>query len=202
MKGFRTVFAVACICLFAVPASAALKVGAIAPNFTGTGSLGGKIFKFNLASALRKGPVVLYFFPSAYTQGCDLEAHTFATQIGKFKAVGASVVGVSADDLARLKQFSADPHFCAGKFPIVSDASTRIAASYKLHVSPAIPGAKDVRGVKIGHGFIERFTYVIGRGGKILAEFSSRLDHLTPDQHVYKSLAIVRQLQSSRGKHA
>ncbi len=198
MKGFRTLFAAACICFIAVPASAALKVGALAPNFTGTGSLGGKIFKFNLASALKKGPVVLYFFPSAYTQGCDLEAHTFATQIDKFKAAGASVIGVSADDLARLKQFSADPHFCAGKFPIVSDPSTRIAKIYQLKVSPEIPGAKDVRGVVIGHGFIQRFTYVIGKSGKIIAEFSSRRDHLTPDQHVYKSLAIVRQLQARK----
>ncbi|MDE2462696.1 MAG: redoxin domain-containing protein [Alphaproteobacteria bacterium] len=196
MNRFRTAFVAACICLIAVPASAALKVGDVAPNFTGTGSRGGKTFTFNLADALKKGPVVLYFFPSAYTQGCDLEAHTFATEMNKFTEAGASVVGVSADNLQRLKQFSADPHFCAGKFPIVSDESTRIAATYKLKVTPAIPGAKDVRGVVIGHGFIERFTYVIAQSGKIVAEFSSQRDHLTPPEHVYKSLAVVRKLKA------
>jgi peroxiredoxin len=192
MNAIRTALAAASIALLAAPASAALKVGDVAPDFTARGSLGGKAITFHLADAVKKGPVVLYFYPSAYTGGCDLEAHTFATEADKFAAAGASIAGVSADNLARLTKFSADPDFCAGKFPILSDESTKIAASYQLQVSPPIAGAKDVRGEEIGHGFIERFTYVIGKSGKIIAAFSSKTDGLTPDQHVGKSLAIVR----------
>src|ERR1700710_2966189 len=101
---------------FATPALAALKVGDSAPDFTATASLGGKEFTFKLADALKKGPTVVYFYPSAYTQGCDLEAHTFAESKEKFDAAGASIIGVSGDNLARLNQFAADPKFCAGKF--------------------------------------------------------------------------------------
>jgi peroxiredoxin len=177
--------------LFASPAYAALKPGDIAPDFTLPGSLGGKDFTFHLKDALKKGPVVVYFYPSAYTGGCDLEAHTFAENIGKFQAVGASVVGVSADDLTRLKRFSADPAFCAGKFPIASDESTQVARSYDLSVGAAREGARDVNKDAINHSFIERVTYVIGRDGKILATLSSKTDGLSPDQHVDKSLEIV-----------
>jgi peroxiredoxin len=191
---FRTAFAAACVCMLAVPASAALKVGDTAPDFTASGSLGGKPFTFHLADALKKGPVVLYFYPSAYTNGCDLEAHTFATEANKFAAAGATIIGVSADNLQRLTQFSADPNFCASAFPIASDENTKIAASYALHVTPTQAGAKDVRGVEIGHGFIERFTYVIGKDGKIAATLSSKDDGLSPDQHVDKSLAIVQKI--------
>jgi peroxiredoxin len=142
--------------------------------------------------------VVLYFYPSAYTNGCDLEAHTFATEADKFAAAGAAIVGVSADNLQRLTQFSADPNFCAGAFPIASDENTKIAASYALQVTPPKAGAKDVRGVEIGHGFIERFTYVIGRDGKIAATLSSTLDGLAPDEHVEKSLATVQRIKVSQ----
>jgi peroxiredoxin len=177
--------------LCASPAYAALKPGDTAPDFTLPGSLGGKDFTFNLKDALKKGPVVVYFYPSAYTGGCDLEAHTFAENIGKFQAAGASGLGVSADSLDRLHQFSADPNFCAGKFPIASDADTKVAKSYDLSVGAAREGAKDVRGQEIGHAFIERVTYVIGRNGKVLASLSSKSDGLSPDQHVDKSLEIV-----------
>jgi peroxiredoxin len=177
--------------LCATPAFAALKPGDTAPDFTAAGSLGGKDFNFNLKNALKKGPVVVYFYPSAYTGGCDLEAHTFAEQSEKFAAVGATIIGVSADDLGRLHQFSADPKFCAGKFPIASDADTKIAQSYALNVTPPRAGAKDVNQVEINHAFIERVTYVIGKDGKILATLSSKTDGLSPDQHVEKSLEIV-----------
>jgi peroxiredoxin len=180
--------------LCAAPALAALKVGDKAPDFTAQGSLGGKPFTFHLADALKKGPVVVYFYPSAYTGGCDLEAHTFATQADKFATAGASIIGVSADDLTRLKQFSADPNFCAGKFPIASDASTKIAASYDLNVSPPHAGAKDVRGVDIGHGFIERTTFVVDQNDRIAAVLSSKDDNLSPDQHVDRSLAIAQKM--------
>jgi peroxiredoxin len=177
--------------LCASPAFAALNVGDMAPDFSAAGSLGGKDYSFHLKDALKKGPVVVYFYPSAYTGGCDLEAHTFAEQSDKFASAGATIIGVSADDLGRLKQFSADPKFCAGKFPIASDADTKIAQSYNLNVSPPRAGAKDVNQVEIGHAFIERVTYVIGKDGKILATLSSKSDGLSPDQHVDKSLAIV-----------
>src|SRR4051812_1754952 len=177
--------------LFASPALAALKPGDTAPDFTAAGSLGGKDFSFNLKNALKKGPVVVYFYPSAYTGGCDLEAHTFAEQSDKFAAAGATIIGVSADDLGRLHQFSADPKFCAGKFPIASDADTKIAQSYNLNVTPPRAGAKDVNQVEINHAFIERVTYVIGKDGRILATLSSSTDKLSPVEHVEKSLEIV-----------
>ena len=177
--------------LCATPAFAALKPGDMAPDFTASGSLGGKDFNFHLKDALKKGPVVVYFYPSAYTGGCDLEAHTFAEQADKFAAAKATIIGVSADDLGRLKQFSADPKFCAGKFPIASDADTKIAQSYALNVTPPRAGAKDVNQVEINHAFIERVTYVVGKDGKILATLSSKDDKLSPDQHVDKSLAIL-----------
>ena len=179
-----------------LPAFAALKVGDTAPDFTATASLGGKEFTFKLADALKKGPVVVYFYPSAYTGGCDLEAHTFAGSADKFTAAGASIIGVSADNMERLNQFAADPAFCAGKFPIASDESLTVAKSYNLSTTPPRDGAKDVRGIEIGHGFIERVTYVIGKDHKILAVMSSKDDKLSPDQHVDKSLAIVQQTKS------
>jgi peroxiredoxin len=175
----------------ASPAFAALKVGDTAPDFSAKASLGGKEFNFSLKDALKKGPTVVYFYPSAYTGGCDLEAHTFAQSSDKFAAAGASIIGVSADNMERLNQFAADPAFCAGKFPIASDESLTIANSYNLSTSPPKEGAKDVRGVEIGHGFIERVTYVIGKDHKIVAVMSSKDDKLSPDQHVDKSLAIV-----------
>ena len=189
MKKILLGLALSAIC--ATPAFAALKVVDTAPDFTAQGSLGGKPFTFSLKDALKKGPVVVYFYPSAYTGGCDLEAHTFAEQADKFAAAKATIIGVSADNLTRLTKFSADPSFCAGKFPIASDEDTKIAQSYQLSVKPPRDGATDVNKDVIGHAFIERFTYVIGKDGKILATLSSKDDKLTPDQHVDKSLAIV-----------
>ena len=177
------------------PACAALKPGDTAPDFTAKGSLGGKDFNFNLKSALTKGPVVVYFYPSAYTGGCDAEAHAFAESADQFAKAGAQIIGVSADSLDRLKVFSADPDFCAGKFPIASDAQTTIAASYNLKVTPPRAGAKDVKGNEIGHGFIERVTFVVGKDGKVVATMSSADDKLTPPEHVEKSLAIEQGLK-------
>jgi peroxiredoxin len=183
------------VALAATPAFAALKPGDTAPDFTAKGSLGGKDFTFNLKNALSKGPVVVYFYPSAYTGGCDAEAHAFAESADKFAAAGAQIIGVSADSLERLHVFSADPEFCAGKFPIASDAQTTIAASYNLKVTPPRAGAKDVRGQEIGHGFIERVTFVVGKDGKVLSTMSSADDKLSPVDHVDKSLALVQSLK-------
>jgi peroxiredoxin len=137
---------------------------------------------------------VVYFYPSAYTGGCDLEAHTFAELKDKFTAAGATIIGVSADDIQRLNKFSSDSNYCAGKLPVASDALGKIAASYGLVVGAPKAGAKDVLGQDITHGFIPRTTYVINKEGKIVAVFSSQTDHITPADHVEKSLAIVKGL--------
>src|SRR5882672_1327107 len=115
------------VVLIGLPVLAALKVGEMAPDFSARASQAGKEFDFSLQDALKKGPVVVYFYPSAYTKGCDLEAHTFSQEKEKFEAAGATIIGVSADSIARLDRFSADPEFCAGKFPVASDADKKIA---------------------------------------------------------------------------
>jgi len=179
-----------------LPVLAALKVTDNAPDFSARASLAGKEFNFSLADALKKGPVVVYFYPTAYTKGCDLEAHTFAQEKDKFDAAGATIIGVSADSIARLNVFSADPEYCAGKFPVASDVDRKIAASYNLTVNALKAGAKDVRGVDIDHDFIERVTFVIGKDHKIISTLSSTEDKLSPDQHVERALAIVQKLAS------
>src|SRR6202166_3565999 len=182
--------------LVGLPLLAALKVADKAPDFSARASLAGKEFNFSLPDALKKGPVVVYFFPSAYTKGCDLEAHTFSQEKDKFDAAGATIIGVSADSIARLDRFSADPDFCAGKFPVASDTDKKIAASYNLATNAAKAGMTDVKGDAIDHDFIERETFVIGKDHKIIAAFSSKDDGISPDQHVSKSLAIFEQLAS------
>lgn len=191
----NVILSIALAGLIGLPLVAALKVSDKAPDFSARASLAGKEFNFSLESALKKGPAVVYFYPSAYTQGCDLEAHTFATEKDKFDAAGATIIGVSADSIDRLNQFSADPAYCAGKFPVASDADGAIAKSYDLKESAGRAGMKDVRGVEIGHGFIERTTFVIGKDHKIIATLSSADDKLSPDQHVHKALEIVEGLK-------
>jgi len=216
MKSF--VLAAALSALLATPSFAALKVGERAPDFTATASLGGKEFRFHLYDALKKGPVVVYFYPSAYTQGCDLEAHTFADSIDRFTAAGASIIGVSGDNLERLNRFASDPNFCAGKFPIAADETLAIAKSYRLVTMGPAKGIKDVNGSDVSHGLIERVTFVVGQDHKIAAVLSSRADvsqkinqmiakagkapqeqALTPDQHVFKSLEIVKHMHGKPG---
>lgn len=181
----------AALCL---PAFAALKPGDRAPEFSAPASLAGKEFHFSLRNALKKGPVVVYFYPSAYTGGCDLEAHTFSQDKDQFTAAGASIIGVSEDSIARLNQFSADPKYCAGRFPVASDPSGKIGASYGVAASAGRPGMKDVRGVAIDHGFLARTTFVLDKNGKVVAAFSSEADHLSPPEHVKKALETVQQL--------
>lgn len=174
--------------------SKVLEKGSTAPMFTTKASLAGNEFGFSLKKALAKGPVVLYFYPAAYTGGCDLEAHTFAELKDKFTAAGATVIGVSADDIQRLKSFSSSPEYCAGKFAVASDPGGKIAATYGLELTPPQPGVKDVTGQQVTHGFIPRTTFVINKNDQIVAVFSSKTDHISPDEHVKKSLAIVSQL--------
>ncbi|HEX5961296.1 MAG TPA: peroxiredoxin [Rhodanobacteraceae bacterium] len=193
----------ALVALLALPGMAAseskaLDPGATAPDFTATASLAGKDFTFSLKQALAKGPVVVYFYPAAYTGGCDLEAHTFATDADKFDAAGATIIGVSADSITRLNKFSSDPDYCAGKFAVASDSDGKIAATYGLEMVPPQEGVIDVLGKPVTHGFLPRTTFVLDRTGKVVAVFSSKADHLTPDQHVKRSLAIVQDMQAGK----
>ncbi|HXU92342.1 MAG TPA: peroxiredoxin [Gallionella sp.] len=171
-------------------AHAALKEGDAAPAFDTQASLAGKAFSYSFRDALKKGPVVVYFYPSAYTGGCNIQAHAFAENYDKFKMAGASVIGVSLDGIARLNDFSADPQYCAGRIAVASDEDGRIAKAYEVNVREAAAGKKDTRGAEIGHGFAERTTFVVGRNGKIVAV----LGGLKPEEHVARALQVVNSL--------
>ena len=173
----------------AQPAFAALKQGDKAPDFTAPASLAGKEFNFALKDALRKGPVVVYFYPAAFTGGCNLQAHAFSENSDKFAAAGASIIGVSLDKIATLNQFSADPQYCAGKIPVASDADGKIAKSFDLQVRDAKPGAKNTRGDEIDHGFAERTTFVVTPNGTV----ATTISNLSPADNVAKALEAVQQ---------
>ena len=159
----------------AVPAAAALPVGARAPDFTTTGAVGGKAFKLHLARQLRKGPVVLYFFPKAFTSGCTAEAHAFSESIGDFKKAGAQVIGMSADNLPTLKDFSVKE--CRSAFPVAT-------------ATPVTQKAYDVAWA--AHpGITTRTSYVIDKAGKVVMVH----DDLDYSEHVAKTLAAVKALK-------
>jgi peroxiredoxin len=178
----------------ALPATAALKEGDSAPAFETQASQAGKAFGYSLKDALKKGPVVVYFYPSAYTGGCNVQAHAFAVNQEKFAAAGASIVGVSLDSIARLNDFSADPNYCAGKIAVASDADGRIAKSYDLAVKDAAPGRKDTRGVDIDHGFAERTTFIVTPNGKVAAVVGG----LAPGANVEQALQAVQKLAAAK----
>jgi peroxiredoxin len=164
----------AAVVLIASPATAALKVGDKAPDFTTTGAVGGKEFKLHLANLLKKGPVVLYFFPKAFTSGCTAEAHAFSENIAAFKKAGAQVIGMSGDDLKTLHDFSTKE--CRSAFPVAT-------------ATPATQKAYDVAWA--AHpGITTRTSYVIDRKGKIIMVH----DDLDFSQHVAKTLAAVQAL--------
>ncbi len=190
----RVLLGIVLLAVAAIPALAALTKGAKAPDFSAKASLAGKEFDYSLSEALKKGPVVVYFYPSAFTGGCNIEAHTFAENKEKFDAAGATIIGVSRDSIARLNAFSADPQYCAGKIAVASDADGAIAASFQLKSGAGKPGMKDSRGEAIDHDFTERTTFVITQAGTIAATLSSNDDKITPADHVEKSLAAVQQL--------
>jgi peroxiredoxin len=183
--------------VIALPAMAALKEGDAAPDFSAKASLAGKEFQYSLKAARKKGPVVVYFYPSAYTQGCNIQAHTFAVNMDKFTAAGATVVGVSLDSIARLNDFSADPDYCAGKLPVASDEDGKIAKSFNLQVRDARAGAKDSRGVEIDHGFAERTTFVVSPDGKVAATIETT-NGVTPATNVDKALEAVQQVAAKK----
>jgi thioredoxin-dependent peroxiredoxin len=183
------------LALAATPAAfAALNAGDPAPAFSAPASLAGKPFTYSLKDGLAKGPVVVYFYPSAYTAGCNVQAHEFSSKADQFAAAGASVIGVSLDSIERLNEFSADPAYCAGKLAVASDGDGRIARAFGLRVSGAQSGAVDTRGKEIDHGFAERTTFVIKRDGTIHAVVGG----VSPDANVARALELVRTLSKAR----
>ena len=161
--------------LAATPTSGALPAGAKAPNFTTTGALAGKPFKLNLADQLKHGPVVLYFYPKAFTKGCTLEAHAFSEAAKDFKKAGARVIGMSADNLETLKKFSVEG--CRNAFPVAT-------------ATPDVIKAYDVA-LKQKPELTDRTSYVIDRSGKIVFVHSD----LEWNEHVSKTLAAVKGLK-------
>ncbi|MGI8611999.1 MAG: peroxiredoxin [Sphingomicrobium sp.] len=161
----------------ATPALAALPVGAKAPNFVTTGAMAGKPFQLNLRRELRKGPVVLYFYPKAFTKGCTLEARAFSEARGEFRKAGARVIGMSADDLPTLKRFSVEE--CRNAFPV----ATATAATIKAYdVAMPIVGKLTTMS--------NRTSYVIDRNGRVAFVHSE----LEWSGHVGKTLAAVKAL--------
>jgi peroxiredoxin Q/BCP len=179
--------------VIALPVAAALQQGDRAPDFKAQASLAGKAFSYSLADALKQGTVVVYFYPSAYTQGCNIQAHTFAENMEAFNAAKATVIGVSLDSIERLNDFSADPNYCAGKLAVASDADGSIAKSYQISVREGRAGAQDTRGVEIGHGFAERTTFVVTPDGKVAATIGG----VSPEENVQQALATVQGLMRS-----
>jgi len=157
----------------AMPAYSALNVGTTAPKFVTQASLGGKVFTYSLEDALKKGPVVLYFYPAAFTKGCTIEAHDFADAIEQYQALGATVIGVSHDDIEKLNRFSVSE--CRSKFPVAADPDQRIMKSYD-----AILAAKPE--------YANRTSYVISPAGEIIYTYTD----LQPDKHVENTLAALK----------
>jgi len=179
--------------MVAMAAHAALEAGDIAPDFSTQASLDGNAFDYSLQQALDDGPVVVYFYPSAYTRGCNIQAHEFAENMDKFTAAGASVIGVSLDSIERLNDFSADPEYCAGKLAVASDPDGSIARSYELNVRDPREGKLDTRGVPIPHGYAERVTFIVTADGAIAATIGG----VSPFDNVQKSLEAVQRISDA-----
>jgi peroxiredoxin Q/BCP len=167
--------------MMAIPVYAALPDGAKAPDFSTQASLAGKEFKFSLADALKKGPVVLYFYPAAFTPGCTVEAHQFAEATAKFQELGATVIGVSHDPIEKLDKFSVSE--CRNKFAVASDADGGIMKAYDS--------------VLADHPeYANRTSYVIAPTGAIIYSYTA----MNPDQHVANTMAAVKKWQDEHKK--
>ena len=173
----RRLLTFAALALIAAPLSAALPVGAKAPDFRTVGALGGKTFKLHLYDQLKKGPVVLYFYPKAFTSGCTMEAHAFSEAAADFRKAGAQVIGMSADSTDTLKKFSVEA--CRSAFPVATASRDTIKA-YDV----SMPGIGLVKTMS------NRTSYVIGRDGQIITVHSE----MDWKDHVAKTLAAVRAL--------
>jgi peroxiredoxin len=174
----RLIFAAVAGALLATPALADLKPGTKAPQFTAQAYLAGQPFTYKLADALKKGPVVVYFFPSAHTKGCNLEARLFSEAIDDFKAQGATVIGVTSGKISELADFSKETEHCGGKFPVAADPGAKIAKDYDalLTMKP---------------GWSDRTSYVIAPSGSIVHVYSD----LNPNKHVDETLEAVKALK-------
>jgi peroxiredoxin len=172
----RKLLWLAAFALAATPALAALKVGDKAPDFTAPATLGGKEFTFHLAEALKHGPVVVYFYPAAFTTGCTVEAHDFAAAMPQYQAMGASVIGVSADDIATLNRFSVSE--CQSKFPVAADGDRHIMKGYDAAMGFLT-------------GVANRTSYVVSPDGRIAFAYNN----FDPEGHVSKTLKAVKDLQ-------
>jgi peroxiredoxin Q/BCP len=163
----------------AIPALAALPDGTKAPDFTLQATLGGSVFTFDLADALKKGPVVLYFYPAAFTKGCTIEAHDFADAIDQYKALNATVIGVSHDQLDTLQKFSVSE--CRSKFAVAADTDQAVEKAYDaiLAVKPQ---------------YANRTSYVIAQNGTIVYSYTA----LDPSEHVANTLAALKTLESKQ----
>lgn len=158
---------------------AALPAGAAAPDFTAQASLGGEVFEYSLPEALKSGPVVLYFYPAAFTPGCTIEAHNFAEAVDHYKALGASVIGVSRDGIDKLKKFSVSE--CRGKFPVAADPDGKITRAYDA-VMPVM------------RQYANRTSYVIAPDGRVIYSYTN----LSPDKHVEYTLEAVRKWRAAQ----
>lgn len=176
--------------LLAGAAQAALKPGDTAPDFRTTAAIAGQSVEVQLQAALAKGPVVVYFYPAAFTGGCNLQAHEFAENLARFTAAGASIIGVSGDGIERLREFSADPETCAGRLTVASDAQGQIARGFDIATTATPPGRKTTQGQDITHARAERTTFVIGKDGRIVATVGS----VSPVENVQAALAAVQKL--------
>ena len=164
-------FAAALALATAAPALAAIPVGATAPDFSTQATLAGKPFGFHLADALKKGPVVLYFYPAAFTSGCTVEAHDFADATAAFAKLGATVIGVSGDDIDKLNRFSVTE--CRNKFAVAS-ADAKLISAYQVKL-PLLSRSN-------------RTSFVIAPNGKVIFEYSA----FDPAGHVDKTMAAVK----------
>src|SRR5476649_2208867 len=162
----------------AIPAYSALSTGVMAPKFVAQASLGGKVFTYSLADALKNGPVVLYFFPAAFTKGCTIEAHDFADATADYDKLGATVIGVTAGNIDRLAEFSTSE--CRSKFPVAADPHAVIAKSYQSELA-------------IRPGLSDRTSYVIAPDDKVVFVYSS----LDPSKHVQLTLDALKQWRST-----
>ena len=165
--------------LLANPAMAALQPGQQAPDFSTTATLGGHEFPFHLADALKSGPVVLYFYPAAFTKGCTVEAHDFADATPQFAALHATVIGVSMDKIDTLDKFSVSE--CRNKFPVASDQSGKISKSYDAVLVGVL-------------GYASRTSYVIGSDGKVVYAYNA----LNPDAHVGNTMNAVKEYEAKQ----
>ena len=155
-------------------ASATLNPGDAAPTFTAEASLGGKTYTYSLADELKKGPVVLYFYPAAFTKGCTIEAHEFADAVDEYKKFGATVIGVSHDNIDTLTKFSVSE--CRSKFPVAADPDAKVIGAYDA-------------GMPMKAGMANRVSYVISPDGKIIYEYTS----LSPEKHVENTLNALKE---------